>query len=444
MAGKHRKTSRRQSSAARSSARRGGSGLAAAAVGATSLSTALLTGTTTAVAPSVELMALITPANSTAQIFAGTTYYGTNYADPATYGPQQVVPFFLGPRGIADAISAAGGDPTVVLASGWGAGQTGTALGQLRDNKDPALTDIQLVILDNNSNRGAGGFWTTYAPFAPLLLTSAAPTPSDLGLPVLDVAYQYNINSDAPTDPTNVLAIGNSLAAYVYGYGGEQTADVPKAAIEDAKGEDADPAMHYHYVVAPDGTYTKKALLGSTTTYVTFQADGLPLTRPLRLIPGGDILADALDPTLTELVDAGYQDGKSIPDDPRVPQPMTPFSSLNNLDGVHSSVPVGLAKGTATAQQDLSSPTNLITKPLDEVRKLPLVSSLPLPNSTLTTSKVGTTGPNKVLPNLSKPGTSSSPGGANPVQKISDRVSAAVNKVTGGLHKDKPKDAPAD
>ena len=117
MAGKHHKSSRRRSSAARSSAaRRGGSGLAAAAVGATSLSTVLMTGTSTAVAPSVELVALITPANSTAQIFAGTTYYGTDYTQ-AGYGAQQVVPFLLGPQGIADAVTQNSTERNVILAS---------------------------------------------------------------------------------------------------------------------------------------------------------------------------------------------------------------------------------------------------------------------------------------------------------------------------------------
>ncbi len=72
--------------------------------------------------------------------------------------------------------------PTGVTASGWGAGQTGTALGILADNADPNdLKNVDLVILDNNTNRAGGGFWTTYAPFAPLLLTSAEPTPSNLG-----------------------------------------------------------------------------------------------------------------------------------------------------------------------------------------------------------------------------------------------------------------------
>ncbi|MDT7795197.1 MAG: hypothetical protein QOD59_4638 [Mycobacterium sp.] len=458
MAGKHRKSSRRRSSDARSSAaRRGGSGLAAAAVGATSLSTALITGTSTAVAPSVELVALITPANSTAQIFAGATYYGTDYTKPpasTTYGPQQVVPFFLGPQGIADAISAADGHPTVVLASGWGAGQTGTALGQLRDNHDPALDDIELVILDNNTNRAGGGFWTTYAPFAPLLGTSAAPTPSNLGVPALDVAYEYNINSDAPVDPLNPFAVGNSLAAYIFDYGAQSTADVPPEAIADAKGLDADPTVHYHYVVAPDGTFTKTALDKSTTTYVTFESGDLPLTRALRLIPGGDIVADALDPTLTELVNAGYNDGKgipgseAIPKDPTVTRPMQLGSSIGALGDVPGTLQTGLDAGEKTAQDDLESPANLVTKPLGKVGKLPVLGSLALPNSTappnstLTTNKLSTTSGNLFAPGSKRPGSTASPGGANPVKTFIDRINDEVNKVTGGgLQKDKPADS---
>jgi hypothetical protein len=158
MAGKHWKPSRRRSSALRRVP-----GLTAAAVGATSLSTALMTGTTATVAsPSVMLSALITPANSTAQIFASSDYYGVDW--PQQYGQPQVVPFFLGPQGIVDAIDRNAGDPDgiVVLASGWGAGQTGTALGIMQANDDPAMGDIKLVVLDNNSNRAGGGFWTTY------------------------------------------------------------------------------------------------------------------------------------------------------------------------------------------------------------------------------------------------------------------------------------------
>jgi hypothetical protein len=429
-------------------------------VAATSLSTALMTGTSTAVAPSVELVALITPANSTAQFFAGTTYYGTNYAN-AGYGPQQVVPFLLGPRGIANAISATDGDPTVVLASGWGAGQTGTALGQLRDNNDPALNDIDLVILDNNTNRAGGGFWTTYYPFAPLLFTSAEPTPTDLpdGVTVLDVGYEYNINGDAPVDPLNPFTLGNSLAAYAYGYGAEATAlditqeeDGGDVVLHEADGTDTVLQPGTHYVVK-DGNIVETYPAGTaesnpSTIYVTVDSGELPLTRPLRLLPGGDILADALDPTMTALVDAGYADGKgtvdnpAIPRDPTVPRPMQPGSSLGNLGAVPGTLQTGLDAGVKTAQDDLESPTNLVTKPLGEVGKLPVLGSLALPNSTLTTNKLSTTGGNLFAPGSKKPGSTASPGGANPVKTFTDRINDAVNKVTGGgLQKDKPADS---
>jgi hypothetical protein len=412
-------------------------------VGATSLSTALMTGTTTAVAPSIDLVALITPANSTAQIFAGTTYYGTDYTQEH-YGPQQVVPFFLGPQGIADAVGQNSNERNVILASGWGAGQTGTALGQLSQDE---LESIDLVILDNNSNRAGGGFWTTYAVFAPLLLTSAEPTPSDLRVPVLDVAYEYNINSSAPVDPLNPFALGNSLAAYAYGYGAEQTAEVPPEAIAEAKNPTG---VHNHYIVTgvdpnSNAIYTKTPLpTGTTTTYVTFDSGDLPLLRPFRLLPGGDIVADALDPTLTALVNAGYNDGlgvegnEAIPKDPTVTRPMQPGSSLGALGGVPATIPAGLDAGVDTAQDDLSDPTNLVTKPLGEVRKLPVLSGAGLPSL----PGLSTTGGNLFTPGSKTPAGTASPGGANPVKTFTDKINDAVNKVTGGgLQKDQPADS---
>ena len=321
MAGRHRMSSQVPSTVAK----RGGTGLAAAALTATGLSTAVVTGTTAAVAPNVQLMALVSAANSTSQFFAGSTYYGTNWT--SVYGPQDVVPFLSGPQGIADAINGVqtGDKNTGVTASGWGAGQTGTALGIIAnaDNPEP-LNSIGLVILDNNTNRAGGGFWTTYYPFAPLLGTTADPTPTNLpGLTVLDVGYEYNINGDAPVDPLSPFALGNSLAAYAFGYGQESTAlDITQDPNGDVIFHPADGSPDVtlekgtQYVVKDGNIIATTPATGTATNpnnstiYVTVVSDELPLTRPLRLIPGGDILANALDPTLTELVDAGYNDGK--------------------------------------------------------------------------------------------------------------------------------------
>jgi hypothetical protein len=171
------------------------------------------------------------------------------------------------------------------------------------------------------------------------------------------------------------------------------------------------------------------------------------------LLPGGDILADALEPTLTELVNAGYNDGlgeegnEAIPLDPRVPRPMKPGSSLGNLGDVPGTLQTGLDAGVKTAQDDVESPTNLVTKPLGEVGKLPVLGSLALPNSKLpnstsTTNKLSTTGGNLFAPGSKKPGSTASPGGANPLKTFTDRITDAINKVTGGgLQKDKPADS---
>ena len=163
-------------------------------------------------------MALVSAANSTSQFFAGSTYYGTDWTD--VYGPQHVVPFLSGPNGIAQAISDTQYRPGKNRCHGFRLG-----CGADRHRAGPAMSpsDIQsigLVILDNNTNRAGGGFWTTYSAFAPLLATSAAPDANRPTRPHrLDVAYEYNINSDAPVDPLNPFALGNSLAAYAYGYG---------------------------------------------------------------------------------------------------------------------------------------------------------------------------------------------------------------------------------
>jgi hypothetical protein len=295
----------------------------------------------------VDLMALITPANSTAQIFASSDYYNHDWSQ---YGSPQVVPFLLGPQGIADAIAANSADP-VVLASGWGASQTGTALAEMNANNDPALNNVQLVVLDNNTNRAGGGFWTTYSMFAPLLGTSAAPTPDDLPVPVVDTAYEYNINSNAPTYPINLLADVNSLMAYIYDYGGQASAPMPPEILQDPAA-----SAGQHYVVAPDGTYTKTSV-GGNTTYVTFESDGLPLLRPLRMIPGGDVLADALEPTATALVNAGYQDNTPIPADPRVQRPMRLLPPATNDPVVTQPLSGAAQRKAVKARTDLSSPT---------------------------------------------------------------------------------------
>ena len=220
-----------------------------------------------------------------------------------------------------------------------------------------------------------------------------------------------------------------------------------------------EPGTHY---VVKDGNIVGTRIADGTaanpnnsTIYVTVEADNLPLTRVLRIFPGGDIIADAVDPTLTELVNAGYADGKgtadnpAIPEDPTVTRPMKPFSSLGALGGVPATVPEGATAGANTAIEDFADPAKFITKPLGEASKLPIISSLPgLSSSTLTNQSVSTTAaqagsPNKFVPVLPGAGNKNSSSGAaatgsNGLKNFTDRINDAVNKVTGGLTGAKP------
>ena len=255
--------------------------------------------------------------------------------------------------------------------------------------------------------------------------------------------------------------LGNSLAAYVFGYGAESrtlniTQETPGGTpvYTDPDEDKTDLLPGHHYIVDGDGFIADDVTLppnpdGSpvTTTYVTVDSGNLPLTRALRLIPGGDIIANAVDPTLTKLVDAGYNDGlgstgnPAIPANPTVPRPMKPFSSLSALDagGLQESVQEGASAGAQTAISDIVNPGNFITKPIGEIGKLPFISSLP---STLTNSTVNTANSQKLL-SLKKPaGITSSTGGdrPRPLKKIADDFNSSLKKFAAGLHEQKTED----
>lgn len=310
---------------------------------------------------SLRLAALLSPANSTAQIFAGSIYYGVDQTK--VYGRQQIIPFFFGPQGVVNAVDAHHSDPNVaIFSSGWGAGQTSSALAIMAAKQDPAMNNLKVVVLDNDTNRAGGGFWTTYWMFAPLLFTSAAPTPANTNVPVVDTAYEYNINSDAPTYPINLLADLNSLIAYAYDYGGEQRAHMPPAAMVPVAPGD----QHYHYIVAPNGSVTQKIPVSGNITYVTFQTNGLPLVQPLRLIPFiGNALANALQPELTKIVNGGYQDSSPIPKDPTVTRPVGLLPAAAKAPVGTSNSSNRVAPVAATSHLAASAP-NRTTKTLDE------------------------------------------------------------------------------
>ena len=332
-----------------------------------------------------------------------------------------------------------------MASSGWGAGQTGTALGRLRD--DPALDNVKLVILDNNSNRAAGGFWTTYYIFAPLLLTSSEPTPNDLDIPVLDVGYDYNINGNAPTYPINLISDVNSLVAYLYGYAGQSDVQLPAEVADHLPENGGDPAdlkPGTHYVVDSEGNILEQHdNLNTNITYVTFKSDRLPLVKPLLLIPGGKLVADGIEPVLTVLVDAGYKDNKPIPDDPSVQRKMGLIPVKESITALQR-LPGAVVEGVHNVAHDLSSPGDIFTtpnqpnQPSTSATTVNTLARKPQTPSLVSAPKLGTPissfaiqDDSKPVADTNKPHTSSA--NNKPGQQVIGSVKSALNGLANSL-----------
>lgn len=263
----------------------------------------------------VGLKALITHGSATNWNADGIDkFYGLDWN--AKYGPTTVSQFSLFPHNVnPDNLKAAlrgnvgDGDPDLVLTSGRGLGAATVTMLNSGKPEDRRLVLDTRWILDNNVNRPNGGYGSRYIPFT-ILGVYPWPTPTEEGVDIVDVGYEYAWNSSAPAYVTNVLALLNSIIAYAYRYKSQAFTGLPEdpnnpGAKDPITGE---PVLEkgYHYIVEVDGTVTKVPLksLGSTNTaYVTYRADGLPMLQPLRDVGGqfGNAVADLLQPALKAL-----------------------------------------------------------------------------------------------------------------------------------------------
>ncbi len=93
----------------------------------------------------------------------------------------------------------------IVLASGWGAGQTGSAFDSLT-----ASTSQEPHLLHPGQQHQPRRRWVLddLCPVRAAVGHLGEPTQTILGLAVIDTAYEYNINSNAVTYPLNVVSLG--------------------------------------------------------------------------------------------------------------------------------------------------------------------------------------------------------------------------------------------
>lgn len=300
----------------------GGRAVPASLLGGMALATAATLGATQPMT-AVQLSALIIGASSTNPGGDGVAdFYGGLYRQGRD--EPVVVNFFTGPFGIYRAIQdRSGDDDNVVLSSGWGAANASLLLTYGKLTHDPVVTQPTLYVLDNNVASPNGGFGTRLPLFA-LIGVNPIPTPTDPGVPVVNVVYEYDINSNVPAYLWNAPAMANSLMAYLDRRLNQDSLDFPI----DAQGNVRDCDATCHQTLDSGGTVVRQTADGTVriskvddTTYVGYESENLPLVSPLRAFgEPGNLLADAATPALRAVVDYGYPDNDPLAN----PQKYTP------------------------------------------------------------------------------------------------------------------------
>ncbi|WP_081395046.1 PE-PPE domain-containing protein [Mycolicibacterium conceptionense] len=299
-----------------------GHALPASVLGGMALATVAALGATQPVT-AVQLSALIIGASSTNPGGDGVAdFYGGLYRQ----GQEEpvVANFFTGPLGIYQAVKDNNDHDNVVLSSGWGAANASLLLTYGKLTHDPAVTQPSLNVLDNNVASPNGGFGTRL-PFFALIGVNPIPTPTDPGVPVVNVVYEYDINSNIPAYLWNAPAMANSLMAYLDRRLDQDSLDFPI----DAQGNVRDCDASCQETLDSGGTVVRHTADGTVriskvddTTYVGYESENLPLVSPLRAFgEPGNLLADAATPVLRAVVDYGYPDNDPLAN----PQQYTPL-----------------------------------------------------------------------------------------------------------------------
>jgi hypothetical protein len=349
-----------------------------AAVGvATSIAGVAATQPASLSASLVDLTALIVVGSSTHPTGAGNEDFFQGKFNASPYNPAGDdlvhVNFLTGPFGINQALQANAGELNAVLASGWGAANASLLLMQLNAQNDPTLAQT-VFILDNNVARPNGGFGTMYPWFA-LIGVNPFPTPTDtLAARVVDIGYEYDYNSNAPMVLLNPVAAVNSLVAWLYQRLDQSELNLPVKAdgtpsvtcAANTCGVTANNVVldcpdARCGAIPPGDRVTAYVTTKGNTTYVTYTAEELPLTRFIRdVVPFGGVIADLTGPLLTELVNSAYPDNNPIPADPSQHRVATLLPSPDQVITAAQRIPGAIQEGLTDAL-DGDSPTSTVT-----------------------------------------------------------------------------------
>ncbi|MGV0991232.1 MAG: PE-PPE domain-containing protein [Mycobacterium sp.] len=188
---------------------------------------------------------------------------------------------------------------------------------------DPTSATVNFVMLAN-PNRPDGGILARvpglYIPFLGVTFNGATPTDSPQSAPLttVDVAGQYDLMSDSPNNPFNLLAMVNAVAGYYFVHLQPLSLGTPEL----------------------QGQY-------QDSTYYLIPTPTLPMLMPVAMVPLiGPLIAAIADPPLRVLIETAY-DRTINPGTPTMANPLYFPNPIKTLVNFLTAIPVGWDNGIA-------------------------------------------------------------------------------------------------
>jgi hypothetical protein len=244
----------------------------------------------------------------------------TDYIDPATganYTPVMVpTPESFAstspPTDLADLQAAMGEQPPdqPYLVEGYSQSASIAVLEKMLLDQAGQHPDVTFLLL-GDANRPDGGLAERFTGFAiPGIASSLnGAEPTDVGIPTIDIANQYDVFADFPQFPINPVADLNAGLGIIYAH----------AAYGDGPLPEEIPAI-WPPSEPLSGPFASEYVLGSTeivkqvdgdTTFYFIPTTELPLLDPLRSLGVPESVLNIFQPALQVIVEAGYD--RSIP-----------------------------------------------------------------------------------------------------------------------------------
>ncbi|MGE2730230.1 PE-PPE domain-containing protein [Mycolicibacterium vaccae] len=236
----------------------------------------------------------------------------------------------------------------------------------------PDADQLEIVLVGNWS-RPNGGIGSRFngltIPF--IGITFDGPTPTDTGYRMTDISYEYDIISDAPLYPINLLATLNATLGFFYAH---LTYADPSATNSDFPWGSTDEASFEELLAS--ATVQKYPGKGQDpngnpedwdNTYVLIPSTRLPLLQPIRdlaAVTRTSVLVEPLmkliEPALKVLIDTGYD--RTIPMGQDTPARLIPrinvFTLTNDLfEAAGQGIRDALGIETAVPAEPTDSPS---------------------------------------------------------------------------------------